>query len=880
MAGAWGGGATRKYDVAAARARAAESLHGRRDRVLEKLEPAGSVTVLIGDPGRGKGYLAERSAHALADRLGRPVEVLVLPMARPEGGVASILESYLPETARVDDDTVPWARRLRERFLELADGRELVLVAPDADECAPWDLSLLSAVCRGTTIRLIVTARRVTRDIDRLRRGRSASTLSIGPLELEESQQVLCALLGVDRIEAGTLRRWHDASGGNSYGLAALAVANDQAGRVRRARGAAWVVDDEAAIEVPSSYAQLIAASSNDDEWRMLEFVAIAEPIGETALLSGLDTAVLATLLHGGLVVSRDRGSRPFLQISHPLFSASIRASMAPARREELNALVFEILDRGRGHLDPMQDPERLMRLVAFGTAAGRDLPIDWLWAAFTRMARAGDPVTALRLAVAVASHPGAEVPMRGTALVRATRLARLLGEDATLRAQVERIDDLLSDPDAVDLVDERLRRALETTALRERVWAGEPGDEVLGEIAELLEGDGGDRVAAETLRSTRLIILMASGRLREALEHIPGEDIHPDLRVEWARSPARASRSILLAQQGDLEGAIDCATKAHMLSKLGTRARSGASDLHGFAWMLAEWASGDATGLRDALQVLTTELSTEDLGEVRASGLMDTAEVLLALLESRWADADEQAERLLARLKRADSYCVSPFVCAARGLALAVLGEGAAATRLLRAAIDPRPGLTRAMAGFRDVLILRAKLWIDTADAVEFARSMADDWQREGFPLIEVQARHVIAAETVRAPRGEIARVLELASALDNPIGDAIRAHMDRLVQLGDEDGEIEPEIRLLAELGLWLPVSTTVDLTPREREIALIAGLGYSSKFISERLHISTRTVEHHLGNVFAKLGIDKRDDLREWAARLRSDRRARNR
>ena len=878
MAGAWGGGATKRYDISAARARAAESLHGRRARVLEKLEPAGSVTVLIGDPGRGKGHLAERSAQALADRIGRPVEVIVLPMARPEGGVASILESYLPEVAKVDDDTVPWARRLRERFLEIAQGRDLVLVAPDADECAPWDLSLLSAVCRGTTIRLVITARRITRDIDRLRRGRSASTLSIGPLEIEESQQMLCALLGVDRIEAGTLRRWHDASGGNSYGLAALAVANDQAGRVRRARGAAWVVDDDAAIEVPSSYAQLIAASSNDDEWRMLEFIAVAEPIGETALLSGLDTAVLATLLHGGLVVSRDRGSRPYLQLSHPLFSASIRASMDPARREELNSLVFETLDRGRGHLDPMQDPERLMRLVAFGTAAGRSLPIEWLSAAFTRMARAGDPVTALRLASAVGSHPAADAAMRGTALVRATRLARLLGDDATLQDQVARIDALLSDPEAVDLLDERLRRALDATVLRERVWAGEPGDHVLGEIAELLEGDDGDRVATETLRSTRLIILMASGRLREALEHIPGEDINPDLRVEWARSPARASRSILLAQQGELEAAIDCATKAHMLSKLGTRARSGASDLHGFTWMLAEWAAGDATGLRDALQVLTTELSTEDLGEVRASGLMDAAEVLLALLEARWADADEQAERLLARLKRADSYCVSPFVSAARGLALAVLGEGAAATRLLRAANDPRPGLTQALSGFRDVLILRAKLWIDTADAVEFARSMAERWQREGFPLIEIQARHVIAAETESPSGDDCGRVLELADTLDNPIGDAIRAHIERLLALGEEGGEVEPEIRLLAELGVWLPVSTTVDLTPREREIALIAGLGYSSKFISERLHISARTVEHHLGNVFAKLGIDKRDDLREWAARMRAARRNR--
>ncbi len=81
------------------------------------------------------------------------------------------------------------------------------------------------------------------------------------------------------------------------------------------------------------------------------------------------------------------------------------------------------------------------------------------------------------------------------------------------------------------------------------------------------------------------------------------------------------------------------------------------------------------------------------------------------------------------------------------------------------------------------------------------------------------------------------------------------------------------EPEIRLLADLGIWLPMPPAPDLTPREREIVLLAALGYSSRFIAERLTISARTVETHLSHAFAKIGVENRDELREWVARNRT-------
>ncbi len=59
---------------------------------------------------------------------------------------------------------------------------------------------------------------------------------------------------------------------------------------------------------------------------------------------------------------------------------------------------------------------------------------------------------------------------------------------------------------------------------------------------------------------------------------------------------------------------------------------------------------------------------------------------------------------------------------------------------------------------------------------------------------------------------------------------------------------------------------------LTAREREIAGLIGSGKTNREVAEALVISERTVETHVGAVFAKLGIANR---RELAALLNATR-----
>jgi DNA-binding CsgD family transcriptional regulator len=58
---------------------------------------------------------------------------------------------------------------------------------------------------------------------------------------------------------------------------------------------------------------------------------------------------------------------------------------------------------------------------------------------------------------------------------------------------------------------------------------------------------------------------------------------------------------------------------------------------------------------------------------------------------------------------------------------------------------------------------------------------------------------------------------------------------------------------------------VDTLTDLTAREAQIAKLARDGHTNQEIAVQLFISPHTVEWHLGNVFTKLGIASRKDLR---------------
>lgn len=841
-------------------------------RAVAALEPEGGSVLLLGEPGSGKGRLAEEAAYELERRIGTGVKVFLLPApSLEEQGDEEVFEDWLlaqlgvepceERDARGPAAVSAAAKLVLDTVLQESDGRAPVIVAPSVDRYPARPGALLASLVRTGRVRLVATARYLSGAAEQISRHPRLQRLSIGPLSRLEANTMLTQLLGCEQIEFSTLHRWYAITNGYAHSLTVLALALDRRGLLERERGMIWERTRNFGA-IPEEFLTYLGEACTAEELETLETIAVGEPITEAALLEKLSPAHLRALQSMGLVVPREReGGEVAITTSHELLASSLKSRMGADRRRKIGAELYMALRHGFDKQEELRTPNRLFRLVSLGLEAGRVLPIEWLVAALDDPGFERDPETKLTIARAIIRHPDVLPARLAEAAIGICHTARLLGDRRAVDEAMEIIGELL-DPGTRKALTVPLRIRLQVELVTHLTLDRERYEEAFEHLEQLkqLECEPGS-AAAEMVRCAYPVFYARTGQLRKVLECAPDPEEQGRMELEWVRSQARLVSSLTLSQQGRFSAAFEVADRTRTFAALGGRVERFIGDQLTLAMFISRWASGSLLAASEILE----QVQTRSLSLLQNTGFVEGSSAILAVGQGRWRDAVLLAERAVARFGERDPFGMLAIFNGVLAYAQAALGERAESRRSILASEIASAGTGQVLRGVVRILTLEARHWNGEADVVEQANRTIAWARREELPFIELRAMQVLASVQGGLDSARLMRAREISARIDEPMGSALLGFIEE-VNAGESAWDA-PSARILTDLGVWLPLPHTPLLSAREREIALHAALGYSSKWIAERFFLSTRTVETHLRHVFTKLGVTGRDELRSY-------------
>lgn len=207
-----------------------------------------------------------------------------------------------------------------------------------------------------------------------------------------------------------------------------------------------------------------------------------------------------------------------------------------------------------------------------------------------------------------------------------------------------------------------------------------------------------------------------------------------------------------------------------------------------------------------------------------------------LALARGDAAGALVIVDRLIASATNRTATAVIPALWLVRGGALAALGRSDEAEEVLHAALGAARAKGRSRLQFQCHLAL-GKTYLVGSRRMEAEREL-----QAARALIEA-----LAATVPEAPDPELGE--------GSPRGHYLRSAMALI-----------PAPR--PRTPLQAAREAAGGLTAREREVAVLVARGRSNREIAAALVIGERTVQTHIGNIFAKLGCDSRTQVAAWA------------
>jgi DNA-binding CsgD family transcriptional regulator len=824
---------------------------------------AGGV-VIAGPAGVGKTRLAVEGAELAAAQGCEVAWARATRSARaiPLGAFGALLPS--------DGDGVELLTRARQALADRAAGRRLVLCVDDGHLLDDASAALVHQLVAGREAFAIVGLRPDEPAPDALRalwKDELCARFDLAELTESDVVALLDAALGgpLDRASAHAL--W-EATRGNALFLRELVRHGRARGLLAADRGVwRWRGPITAGARLGELVDQRIGNAGE-----LLDLVALAAPL-EVGLLGAEGLGALDALERGELVRRRADGRRRFVDVGHPLYAEAVRGRLTATRADGIRTRLADAV-----HARGARRGGDLLRVAVWRLEAGAAGDGELFSRAAEQALAAHDAALAERLARA------ADAPLAlGRALAAQGRAAEAQAVFAGIAA-----------------TDDRERTAVATAAARNLFWGlgrADDADAMLRAAeAAVAEAALRDRLAAQRVR-----LAAASGRPADALT--AAEPLLDDATDDRARTTAAVGAVEALLSAGRSVEAVALADASLPAARrlrpelpqaeavlLGTRALA-----LRLAGRLAE-----ATALSDEAYALALRRRSAPGTAVEGTSL-----ALIWLARGRVRTALRLARESVALLRDADPPGMLAFALAALVASAAQAGEPETAhealhelerTPLGHQAFAVEMELARAWGAACGGQLTRARALAESAAALA---------ERRGQHAYAVRALHELCR--VGGAAEAAPRLATLAGAVDGPFAPAAAAHAAALVardgaallaaaeRLAALDalliaaeaadaaaaayrhaGRASSARRAAARAARWLgecegarpptllAPAAAAELTPREREIALLASGGASSRQIAGSLVISVRTVDNHLQSAYRKLGIARREDL----------------